>query len=69
MNEPNHDLRAVRIRRGHTQLSLARLAGCSEMQVSYMETGRRRPSAALRSRIAGALAIDEVKIFPEGGVQ
>ncbi|MDA0989686.1 MAG: helix-turn-helix transcriptional regulator [Verrucomicrobia bacterium] len=65
MNNANTALKAVRIARGHTQLSLARAIGTSEGQISCLETGRRRASASIRQRIAAALAVDERKIFAE----
>lgn len=60
-------LAVVRIARGLTQRELAHKAGVSQVQLSRLENGKRRPQAATRSRLARALHVDVEQIFPEGG--
>ncbi len=48
-------LRGWRRRRGVSQLALGLQAGVSARHLSFLETGRARPSKAMVSRLAGAL--------------
>lgn len=50
-------MREARRRLGVTQFELAQRAGCSEGQVSKIETGRIRPEEWLRQAIARELGI------------
>ena len=50
-------MREARRRLGITQFDLAQRAGCSEAQVSKIETGRMRPEDWLREAIARELGI------------
>ncbi len=51
-------MREARRRLGITQFDLAQRAGCSEAQVSKIETGRIRPDTWLREAIALELGIN-----------
>ncbi len=50
-------LRYWRHRRGLSQLDLSLIAKVSSRHVSFLETGRSRPSVAMVRRLAGALAL------------
>jgi transcriptional regulator with XRE-family HTH domain len=50
-------MREARRRKGLTQLALARRVGCSESQISKIETGRVLPPEWLRNWIAQELGI------------
>ena len=52
-----HPLRLARLQRNLTQLELARRVGCSEAQVSKIETGRCQPDQWLREAIARELGL------------
>ena len=57
-------LKMARVRLGITQLALGRKAGLSETQLSKIETDRVRPAAEVRQRIAVALGVSPLEIFP-----
>jgi DNA-binding XRE family transcriptional regulator len=50
-------MRETRRRLGWTQLDLARRVGCSESQITKIETGRTMPEAWLKEAIARELNI------------
>ncbi len=50
-------LRKARIKRGLTQVELGERVGVSRVTISYLETGRRRPSMDLLQRLAKALKV------------
>ena len=50
-------MRDARRRLGWTQLELARRTGCSESQISKIESGRTTPESWLKEVIATALGI------------
>ena len=50
-------MRAARGRLGLTQFDLARRVGCSESQITKIETGRANPEDWLKARIARELGI------------
>jgi len=51
-------MKAARAARGLTQHDVARRVGCTESQISKIETGRCRPAFEIRKRIAEALGIN-----------
>lgn len=51
------ELRRWRASRGHSQLELAARAGTTPRHLSFLETGRSRPSQELVLRLAGALDV------------
>lgn len=53
----------VRRQRGLTQQGLADIIGVSRGLIAQVENGDRRAYPSLRSRIAGALEVEETKIF------
>lgn len=58
------DLRILLLRRGLSQLSLARSVGISASRISRILCGRVSPRARDRRRIAGFLGISEQELFP-----
>ena len=51
-------MREERRRWGWTQQELARRAGCTESQITKIETGRIAPDGALKQRLAEALRLE-----------
>ncbi|MBX2796758.1 MAG: helix-turn-helix domain-containing protein [Myxococcales bacterium] len=49
-------LRQHRQRAGHSQLELALRAGCTQKQLSFLETGRTRPRIGTVQRLCDALS-------------
>ncbi|MDQ6803640.1 MAG: helix-turn-helix domain-containing protein [Actinomycetota bacterium] len=63
--KPAH-LAVVRFRSGHSQASLAAAAGVARSTVAGLETGKRAPSLATATAIAGALGHDDPRVvFPD----
>ena len=58
-----NQMKIARLVRGLTQKQLGELVGCSELDVSRIETGRKNPAPALRARIAHALGKSENEVF------
>jgi len=58
-------LRIARVSAGLSQTELARTVGISQVMISYLELGKTRGSAELRSRIAAALGRSEARLFPK----
>jgi DNA-binding XRE family transcriptional regulator len=56
-NRKGHAMREARRRLGFTQLDLAQRAGCTESQITKIETGRVMPEAWLKESIARELGI------------
>lgn len=61
MSEFGLALKIARLRRGLTQLQLARALGVREDIITYIETGRRTPTPELRERLEALLGPLEVK--------
>jgi transcriptional regulator with XRE-family HTH domain len=59
----NYRLKAARVLRGMTQLQLAQKVGGKEIDISRMETGRARPDADMKRRIAEVLQKPPFEIF------
>ena len=59
----NLRLRAARALRGMTQLQLAERVGRKEIEISRVETGRCRPDAATKQRIADVLGRPAIELF------
>jgi transcriptional regulator with XRE-family HTH domain len=56
---------ALRVLRGLRQLDLARQVGCDQTMISNLEMGKDPGSPDLRARIAAALGVEPVDIFPD----
>jgi transcriptional regulator with XRE-family HTH domain len=59
----NFRLKAARVLKGLTQLQLAELVGSKEIEISRVETGRARPDAERKRRIADALGRPAWELF------
>lgn len=59
----NTRLKAARVLKGLTQLQLAEKVGTREIQISRVETGRARPNAEQRQRIAEVLQRPAFELF------
>ena len=59
----NLRLKAARAIRGFTQLKLAEELGIREIEISRLETGRRRPSAEMKRRISELLQKPTFELF------
>lgn len=64
MIAPN-TIRETRKERGIAQQALAAQAGCSPSKLTSIELYNYLPSEGLRQRIADALGVSEVEIWPE----
>ena len=56
-NNVGQAMRDARRRLGWTQFELARRAGCTESQITKIETGRTTPETWLKEAVASALNI------------
>jgi len=56
-------MKAARVLRGLTQMQLAEKIGLKEIEISRLETGRVRPAAELKRRIAAILQKPTYEIF------
>jgi DNA-binding XRE family transcriptional regulator len=56
-DERTRAMREARLRLRMTQLELSRLAGCSESQITKIETGRVQPAQWLKEVISKVLGI------------
>lgn len=59
----NYRLKAARVLKGLTQLQLAEKLGGKEIDISRFETGRARPGADVKRRIAEVLQKPTFEIF------
>ena len=59
----NYRLKAARVLKGLTQLQLANRVGSKEINISRFETGRARPDADMKRRIAETLQKPGFEIF------
>ncbi len=59
----NYRLKAARFLKGLTQLQLADKVGAKEIDISRMETGRARPDADTKRRIAEILQKPAFELF------
>jgi len=60
-------LRELRLARRMSQLQLAAAAGTTPTLISFIERYGHVPRADLRRRLARALGVDEVDVWPEAG--
>jgi DNA-binding XRE family transcriptional regulator len=60
-------LKATRLKRGYSQLTLAKLTNIAPTDISRIENGWLRPYAGWRKRLAEALCVGEAELFPEEG--
>jgi len=66
MSEVGPQIRRLRKAKGWTVAQLAVYAGMSPSAVSQIETGRRSPTAASLEKLAEALEVGVVDLFPKG---
>jgi transcriptional regulator with XRE-family HTH domain len=66
MREVGAEIRRLREERGWTGAQLAVYAGMAPSAVSQIETGRRSPNTGSLSKIAKALEVEVVDLFPKG---
>ena len=59
------NLRDERERKGLTLLEVAKAASVSESYISYVETGKRRPSVDVAKRIAKILGFNWTKFYQD----
>ena len=58
-------LKEIRIQKGYSQLTLAKLTNIAPSDISRIENGWVRPYAGWRKRLAKALGVSEKELFPE----
>jgi len=68
MKEVGTEIRRLREERGWTGAQLAVYAGMAPSAVSQIETGRRSPNTGSLAKIANALGVEVVVLFPKGQV-
>jgi transcriptional regulator with XRE-family HTH domain len=61
-----HTIRQLREENGWNQTELGFHAGASPSIISLIENGKRNPSTATLAKIAGALGVEVVDLFPKG---
>ena len=66
MREVGAEIRRLREGRGWTGAQLAVYAGMAPSAVSQIETGRRSPNTGSLAKIAKALEVEVVDLFPKG---
>jgi transcriptional regulator with XRE-family HTH domain len=62
-----HNIRRLRDEKGWNQTELGFRAGASPSIISLIENGKRNPSTATLAKIAEALGVEVVELFPKGG--
>jgi transcriptional regulator with XRE-family HTH domain len=62
-----HNIRRLRDAKGWNQTELGFHADTSPSIISLIENGKRNPSTATLAKIAGALGVEVVDLFPKGG--
>jgi transcriptional regulator with XRE-family HTH domain len=65
MNGVGEELKRLRQAKGWTQEQLAVYAGSSQPTVNLVEAGKRNPSAATLEKLARALEVEVVDLFPK----
>jgi transcriptional regulator with XRE-family HTH domain len=61
-----HNIRRLRDEKGWNQTELGFRADTSPSIISLIENGKRNPSTATLAKIAGALGVEVVDLFPKG---
>lgn len=61
-----NSLREIRRRRGLSQLALAKRSNVSPNDISRIENGRVEAWPGWRKRLAKALSVPELEVFPAG---
>ena len=64
-----HNIRRLRDERGWNQTELGFRADTSPSIISLIENGKRNPSTATLAKIAGALGVEVVDLFPKAQAQ
>jgi transcriptional regulator with XRE-family HTH domain len=65
MSSVGEEVKRLRQAKGWTQEQLAVYAGSSQPTVNLLEAGKRNPSAATLEKLARALEVDVVDLFPK----
>ena len=65
MSRVGEEVKRLRLAKGWTQEQLAVYAGSSQPTVNLLEAGKRNPSAATLDKLARALEVDVVDLFPK----
>jgi transcriptional regulator with XRE-family HTH domain len=60
-----HNIHRLRAEKGWNQTELGFRAGTSPSIISLIENGKRNPSTATLAKIAGALGVEVVELFPK----
>ena len=66
LEDIGHNIRQLREEKGWNQTELGFHAGASPSIISLIENGKRNPSTATLAKIAGALGVEVVDLFPKG---
>lgn len=69
LEDIGHNVRRLREEKGWNQVELSFHADTSPSIVSLIENGKRNPSTATLAKIAGALGVEVVELFPKGGAR
>src|SRR5215212_8336933 len=67
LEEIGHNIRRLRDDKGWNQTELGFHADTSPSIISLIENGKRNPSTAMLAKIAGALGVEVVELFPKAG--
>src|SRR5215204_5169869 len=65
LEEIGHNIRRLRDDKGWNQTELGFHADTSPSIISLIENGKRNPSTATLAKIAGALGVEVVELFPK----
>lgn len=65
LNALGRRLVAKRKQYGLTQKTLAQISGVNEIAISYIESGKRRPSVTTLFRLASAMGIEVYTLFKD----
>ena len=65
MSNVGEEVKRLRQAKGWTQEQLAVYAGSSQPTVNLLEAGKRNPSAATLEKLASALEVEVVDLFPK----
>lgn len=62
-------LKEIRREKGLSQAKLATMAGCSAMEINYIERGKTKPNETIKASIAGLFGLDVKEIFAGDKIQ
>src|SRR5215217_7451170 len=67
LEDIGHNIRRLREQKGWNQTELGFHANASPSIISLIENGKRNPSTTTLAKIAGAMGVEVVDLFPKGG--